>query len=199
MRSGSWPNGIPNIPLKAWRQVLIGSRLMRFIIDVVLVLALTGGCAFIEHPQYPTWAKALDPSSVWTNSAMRLLRTLEAIGVTSFDQCIFGCRAKKPTTILHLRLPRLRQTILTTGCMGRCCHGASAHEALAGQEEDGAFKTARGKVYPHGLNLAIAQAVADFVQRTFEVSPTQQLPAEFADLVANDFVEDDIVQPDYYS
>jgi hypothetical protein len=47
--------------------------------------------------------------------------------------------------------------------------------------------------------LAIAQAVADFVQRTFEVSPTQQLPAEFVDLVANDFVEDDVVQPDYYS
>ena len=23
--------------------------------------------------------------------------------------------------------------------VGRCCHGASAHEALAGQEEDGAF------------------------------------------------------------
>jgi len=171
---------------------------MRFIIDVVLVLAMTGGCAFVEHPQYPTWAKALDPSSVWTHAAMRLLRTLEAIGVTSFDQCIFGCRAKKPTTILHLRLPHLRHTILTTGCMGRCCHGASAHEALAGQEEDGAFKTARGKVYPLGLNRAIAQAVEDFVQRTFEVSPAQQLPAEFDDLVANDFVEEDVVQPGYY-
>jgi hypothetical protein len=171
---------------------------MRFSIEVFLLLALTGGCAFIEHPQYPTWARHLDPSSVWTAQAMRLLRTVAAVGITSFDQCVFGCRAKKPTTIIHLRMPRLRQIILQAGQMGRCCHGAQAHEALAGQEHDGAFKTARGKVYPPGLNRAIAEAVVSFVQHTFDVSPTQQLPAEFADLVANDFVEDDIVQPDYY-
>ena len=31
VRSGTFPEGLPNIPLKAWRQVMVGSRLMRFI------------------------------------------------------------------------------------------------------------------------------------------------------------------------
>jgi len=199
VRSGKWPNGIPNIPVRAWRQVLIGSRLMRFIVDVFLLLAMTGGCAFIEHPQYPLWAAHRDPSSVWTSLPMRLLKTLAAVGVTSFDQCIFGCRAKKPTTIIHLRLPTLRHAILGTGRMGRCHHGSASHEALAGQESDGAFKTARGKVYPPGLNRAISDAIADFVQATFLPRPEATLPDDFADLVVKDFVAEDVVQPDYYT
>ena len=198
VRSGTWPEGIPNIPLQAWRQVMVGSRLMRFILDVFLTLVLVGGCAFIEHPQYPLWARAMDPSSVWSSRPMRLLRTIAAVGVTSFDQCIFGCLARKPTTIIHLRLPLLRKTILGTGYMGRCHHLASDHEALAGRDGAGIFKTARGKVYPPGLNRALANAVADFVQQTLAGSQTQTLPSEFLDLIANDFVSDEIVQPDFY-
>lgn len=198
VRSGDWPNGIPNIALRAWRQVMIGSRLMQFMLDVFLALALCGGCAFVEHPQYPTWAAPLNPASIWTCQAMRLLKTIEAVGATSFDQCVFGCRAKKPTTILHLRLPTLRHHILRSGNMGRCCHGAAAHEALAGTEADGSFRTARGKIYPHRLNLAIATAIADFVQRTFDVQSNQTLPEDLGDLVVNDFVCEDVVQPDYY-
>ena len=34
VRSGAWPNGIPSIALRAWRQVMIGSRLMQFMLDV---------------------------------------------------------------------------------------------------------------------------------------------------------------------
>lgn len=119
VRSGTWPEGIPNIPLTAWRQVMVGSRLMRFILDVFLALVLVGGCSFIEHPQFPVWAQSMDPSSIWSSLPMRLLRTIAAVGITSFDQCVFGCRARKPTTIIHLRLPQLRHTILQTGRMGR--------------------------------------------------------------------------------
>ena len=164
VRSGTWPEGIPNISQRAWRQVLVGSRLMRFIQEVVLLLALCGGCAFIEHPQYPTWARHLDPASVWTGLPMRLLKTLDAIGITSFEQCIFGCPAKTPTTILHLRLRKLRSLILTTGHMGRCPHLASMHEALAGRDRSGCFKTSRGKIYPPGLNQALSASIVDFVQ-----------------------------------
>ena len=198
VRSGTWPNGIPNIPIRAWRQVMVGSRLMHFIQEVFLVLAMTGGCAFIEHPQYPTWAGKLDPASVWASPAMRWLRTLAAVGVTSFDQCVLGCRAKKPTTIIHLRLAKLRRSIMAQGLMGRCNHGRSAHEALAGVEDTGQFKTARGKVYPPALNAAIAGAIAEFVQSTFDAAPAR-LPVEFHGLEATDFVEEDVVQPDYYA
>ena len=199
VRSGTWPDGIPNIPVRAWRQVMVGSRLMRFIIEVFLELVLIGGCSFIEHPQYPLWAQALDPSSVWASLPMRLLKTIKAVGITSFDQCIFGCASRKPTTIIHLRMPRLRHTILQTGNMGRCCHMFSSHEVLAGRDNSGCFKTAIGKVYPPALNAAIAGAITEFVARTFDTSSSQHLPAEFTDLIVNNFVSDDVIQPDYYS
>ena len=51
-------------------------------------------------------------------------------------------------------------------------------------------------MYPPGLNHAISQGVVD---RTFEPSSTQTLPSDFSDLVTNDFVSDNIVQPDFYS
>ena len=129
---------------------------------------------------------------------MRWLKTIEAVGVTSFDQCIFGCIARKPTTIIHLRLPMLRHTILRAGHMERCCHHATCHEALAGRDSEGAFKTSRGKIYPRGLNQALASAVIDFVQHTFAPSNSQLFPAEFHDLLVKDFVLDDTVQPDFY-
>ena len=40
VRSGTWPEGIPNIPLRAWHQVMVGSRLIRFILDAFLTLVL---------------------------------------------------------------------------------------------------------------------------------------------------------------
>lgn len=198
VRSEKWPEGIPNIPLRAWRQVMVGSRLMRFILDVFLLLVLTGGCSFIEHPQYPLWAQALAPASVWASLPMRLLKTVAAVGITSFDQCIFGCPARKPTTIIHLRLPTLRDTILRTGNMGRCMHLPASHEALFGRDATGSFKTARGKIYPRGLNQAIALAVVDFVQGVFDPTTSQHMPAEFQELVVNSFVSEEIVQPDFY-
>ena len=198
MRSADWPEGIPNIPLRAWRQVMTGSRLMRFILEVFLALVLTGGCAFIEHPQYPVWAQGMAPASIWSSLPMRLLKTIAAVGITSFDQCIFGCASKKPTTIVHLRLPALRHTILRTGLMGRCSHHASAHEALSGRDAEGLFKTAQGKIYPHGLNRAIANAVVAYVQSTFLPSNSQLFPAELSDMLVNDFVTDGTVQPDFY-
>ena len=82
--------------------------------------------------------------------------------------------------------------------MGRCCHHASTHEALSGRDSEGIFKTARGKIYPHGLNCAIANAVVEYVQSTFEASNSQLFPAELRDMLVNDFVTDGTVQPDFY-
>ena len=69
---------------------------------------------------------------------------------------------------------------------------------LAGRDDAGIFKTARDKIYPPGLNRALANAVADYVQQTFAGSYSQTLPSEFMDLIVNDFVSDEIVQPDFH-
>ena len=57
---------------------------------------------------FPCWATKKGPVSIWQTREATLLRTLECMGVTSFDQCPLGSVAIKPTTILHLRLPALQ-------------------------------------------------------------------------------------------
>ena len=78
--------------------------------------------------------------------------------------------------------------------MGRSPHAPATHEALSGRDSDGCFRTAGGKIYPAGLNTAIAAAAIDFVQSTFAPTSTQTLPADFVDLIANGFVSDECVQ-----
>ena len=199
LRSGAWPQGFPHLRLRQWQQCLIGSRLIRFLLEALLGLAKTGGTGFMEHPQFPLWAAMKNPASVWRCRAVRLLRTLECVGITSFDQCTMGSVAVKPTTILHLRLPRFRQIALTGGHGGRCHHGSGAHERMAGRDESGDFKTARAKIYPEGLNHALAQAINSYVRCTFgDVDTTPVLPDSFAPFLVDDFAPIGIVQPDYH-
>ena len=74
--------GFPNLKQWAWNQAMVGSRLIWFLLEALLRLALMGGCGFLEHPQFPLWAAMKDPSSIWTLHEVRLLRTLECVGVT---------------------------------------------------------------------------------------------------------------------
>ena len=160
LRVAEFPHGLPALSGREWRQVLVGSRLFQFLLDQLLLLAQCGGCGFCEHPQFPVWLKSVQAARVWAHPAVRALRLLRCCGVTSFDQCVFGAPALKPTTILHLRLPEFRSAVFTLGRMGRCLHGAGAHSQLKGLEEDGkTFRTARCKIYPSGLNQALADAV----------------------------------------
>ena len=142
LRSFDWPDGLPHNAKKAWKQTHTGSILMRFLISIMVALAKTGGISFLEHPAFPVWAATKRPSSVWSRRAIRLLKRLHCIQVTTLDQCLFGCKAKKPTTLMTLRLPSLRKCIMARGNCGRCNHPFGMHQALHGRDESGAFHTA---------------------------------------------------------
>eukprot|EP00435_Cladocopium_sp_Y103_P051931 s3048_g16.t1 len=60
------------------------------------------------------------------------------------------------------------QGIYQLGDHGRYAH-ASVQLGLQGCGPDGDFRTAIAKIYPEAMNAAIAQAIAQFVQDTFEV------------------------------
>eukprot|EP00435_Cladocopium_sp_Y103_P071808 s49_g38.t1 len=183
LRSAEWPLGFPNLRPRQWTQTIIGSRLVRFMIEMLLRLAVAGGFGFCEHPQYPIWSIHKGPASIWTFREIRLLRTLACFGVTSIDQCICGSSAKKPTTFLHLRLPKLRDHLLCTGYGGRCPHGGQFHQRMAGRDETGAFRTAQAKIYPPALNKVLADAMEFFINDTFGDSSTaDELPEEFSTL-----------------
>lgn len=79
--------------------------------------------------------------------AIRYLKNLSCFTVVSFDQCVVGAAGRKPTTLLLLRLPAVRDVLLKRGNFGRCNHPHGEHTALIGREVDGTFHTAKAKVY----------------------------------------------------
>eukprot|EP00438_Fugacium_kawagutii_P002720 Skav222422 [mRNA] locus=scaffold2890:171634:188316:+ [translate_table: standard] len=190
---------IPTLTSRQSIQVLIGTRLLQFLWTLLVDLALAGGCGFCEHPQYPLWAAEQRPASIWITEPSRLLRGLACFQAVSYDQCVYGAVAIKPTTLLLLRMPSFRIQTLCAGRMGRCPHGRAAHEGLAGLQDDGAFKTSRCKVYPEAMNRALSRAIHSFVDVTFaDCSLAQVLPVEFQPYRATAFASEADVQKDYY-
>ena len=200
LRTGTHPSGLPALSRREWSQVTIGSRLLYFIFEILLELAVLGGCAFLEHPQWPLWALAHDPASIWSFQAARLCRLLRCFSVVSFDQCLYDSVARKPTTILLLRLDSFRHETLSRGFGGRCNHGRDAHEGLKGHTERGEFKTAVGKIYPSGLNISLGRAIRQFAISTFGNEPPQAaLPEELFCYTQQIFAADEVVQPDFHA
>ena len=191
--------GLPALKPAQWKQTEIGSALIRFIEEALLLLGMTGGCGFAEHPQWPAWAARKRPGSIWVTKPMRQLKRLKCTTAVSFDQCVLNAGIRKPTTLVLLRLRSFRDDILKLGCRGRCNHGPNAHVALSGKDVDGSFKTSRGKIYPPQLNLLIGRAIAQYIREYHGWNFSgERLPDEFERFTATIFADDHTVQPDYY-
>ena len=202
VRTATDLTGIPCLSAAEWRQVVIGTRLVQFLQDVLYLLAKTGGCGFCEHPQYPVWCASKAPCSIWAMKASKQLAKLACVSVVSFDQCVLHAPIRKPTTLLLVRLWDFRTAILQCGRGGRCPHGPAAHERLIGKDSSGRFRTARGKIYPPQLNEALGQAIFRYVERTFDPplssSVDTALPEFFQRYNSQDFVDCEEVQPDFH-
>ena len=199
LRSYDFMHGLPWNRPKAWPQVHVGSELMRFLLQMLLLAAQLGACGFLEHPAFPTWAAAKRPASIWSSKVIRWLRRLACTNVITVDQCLFGCLARKPTTLLLIRMEHLVRTVHSLGHMGRCNHGPRAHVALQGLDDHGAFRTSIAKVYPCAFNQAIADAVIYYVIEHFPNSQrVEPLDPFLAPLRSFHFVDAQEVQPDYY-
>ena len=199
LRSHDHISGLPWNSPKGWKQTELGSILMRFILQMLMLVARIGGCAFLEQPAFPTWAIKHRPSSIWSTKVVRLLRRLACTEILTLDQCIYGCPARKPTTLMLVRMPGMVARTRALGRGGRCPHACGWHQALAGRNEQGAFHTSVAKIYPPQLNAALAQSVADFVlDLTSTGQRVEPLPEDFWLLQSFDYVDRTQVQPDHY-
>lgn len=199
LRDREHPAGIPALKAREWDQLDIGSRLMNFLQHMLVMMIRVGGCGFLEHPQWPTWLDPARVASVWGSRQLRLLKSIRAVAVTSLDQCIFGATAKKPTTILTVRLAQFRRTVMLTGWGGRCPHPRRHHEALKGKDTRGRYRTASHKIYPPGLNQALAGAIVHFASGlAADGAPRDDMPSAFEPFLVQTYADDDTVQPDYH-
>ena len=191
------PWGIPACSPTVHRQLLVGSKLVQFLLQLLAVAAARGLMGFLEHPAFPAWAASQAPCSIWCLEAVRLLSKLSCVQVATFDQCLWGCRAKKPTSFLLLRMTPLFRHLRSRGRWGRCNHFYK-HVILKGRNFTGDFQTAIAKVYPEQLNAAICDTVMKQASLYGgEHMVDKQLPLIFQPLMSNDFVESEVVQPDY--
>ena len=95
LRSAAHPLGIPGLSIREWNQLRISDRLLRFLLDVLVALAMMGMSGFLEHPQFPTWCTRGSPASIWATEALIQLKNLGCFSVVSFDQCTVGALGKK--------------------------------------------------------------------------------------------------------
>ena len=157
--------GLPALTIKERMQLWIGDSLIRFLVKLLLLAARMGLAGFMEHPQYPTWCAAKKPPSVWSWKAIQHMKNLQCSTFVSFDQCVVGADACKPTTLMLIRLPAIRRRLLQSGNNGRCNHPRGFHKGLVGRQADGTFETARAKIYPGGLNMVIAEEMVAFAHK----------------------------------
>ena len=197
VRSHQLPWGIAGLSSRQWKQVCTGTHLIQLLVELIALAAQLGLCGFIEHPQYPVWLMRKKPASIWTLQVIRTLARLECFQVCSFDQCVYGLNATKPTSLLLLGLSTFHDITVSKGRRGRCDHPAG-HQPLRGIQCDGSFTTARAKIYPPGMNKAIATAVSRFLaERQLETS-WSELPKDMQELICTEYTEESIVQPDFH-
>ena len=196
VRSYDDPWGLPALNKSDHRQVTIGTALVQFLLDMLVLAAKLGLCGFLEHPAYTTWLTRRRPSSIWTLRAFRCMARLQCCQITSFDQCVFGLDAVKPTTLLLLRLQTFAHIVSMKGHRGRCNH-PGGHRPLCGRQDDGDFCTARAKIYPRQMNMAIALAVTRFLS-DLSVERSERMSKQLEELNSTEVIASGIVQPDYH-
>ena len=104
VRSFNLPWGLPALNTRAHYQLTIGAKLVRFLIQLLVVAAARGIMGFLEHPAFPWWAADKEPCSIWSLdvvlelaswSAFRSLRLTSAFGVAKLGSrplsFSFGC------------------------------------------------------------------------------------------------------------
>ena len=180
LRSAEALYGLEGLKAKQAKQVYVANRLLAFAIDAAWWFAAAGGCFFLEHPQYACWLGRPLPS-IWRLEPIRLLKRLHCVSVISFDQCTLGAPSRKPTTLLLVRLPGVRDSIRAAGDHGRCHHARGAHLALVGREARGAFRTAAAKEYPPGLCQVVARGFVQHARSMLSLGAdvASQLPTEW--------------------
>ena len=196
LRAYDHPWGLPSMTKRQWLQVGTGTALVFTMIELIIEAAVCGRAAFMEHPSFPVWATRRNPPSIWMWRILAWLQRLSCVQLTTFDQCVHGCQAKKPTTILTARLPHFQRLIRQRGHQGRCNH-PGGHERLIGTDEHGVFKTQKAKIYPALLNFDLACSIREHLKATTTGLCAQE-PDFLEDMQCHETVPLDIIQRDYH-
>ena len=170
LRNSNQPWGITGLAPKHLEQVHFGSRLLFVGLDIFLDLYRAGGFALIEHPKPAAWEPRA--ASIFNTAAIQWIRALDpeakAIRQFSFNQGLHGAKGLKPTMLLTLRMPTLRQH-LSMRQTPKELDEYQSMQVLKGVDDSGKFVTSAAKEYPSSMCCAIAKSIHDTVRASFSL------------------------------
>ena len=143
---------------KELKQVYTGNYLLWLSFTYLILIAIYGGCATLEHPKGV--APERNRFSVWVSSLTKRLTRSNAWQVTSFLQGPLGVAYAKPTRLLHLRLPELPSLLFQAYDTKW-----KPREILGGLDEKGEWRTMKAKAYPERMNSVLADAYSKFFHK----------------------------------
>ena len=153
-------------------QLHTGNTLIQFALKACARMVCTGGMALMEHPAQPPKPESV---SIWQVEEAQILREAPCSDQLAFHQSIHGAESKKPTSILVVRMQKIRKYIFKNQLGEEESKGLLT---LLGKDENGKFKTARAKEYPPSLNKAIAMTISEHLEDAhhFGEEAEQEMP-----------------------
>ena len=167
LRSRTVPWGLQGLSYKQYQQVALGNKLLRVTLRCTLELVRSGGFAIVEHPA-PS-SHIVQAPSIWNLAATKWILEVPGAELVKFNQGLHGQISQKPTCLLALRLPTLKEHVKKPQCAIQRATSASS-EPLCGKNEDGSWKTSPAKEYPPSMNRALAKACADTMDQGVELA-----------------------------
>jgi len=154
------PWGVKGLKPKHYQQLGLATQLLFVGIHFTLLMARTGGFAFLEHPAPPRRHAAAP--SIWFLAYTRwITEFVSGACFVRFNQGIHNQVSEKPTQLLLLRLQPLKK-YLYSNQLGE--DRVQQAEILCGRNEQGGFRTSRAKEYPSSLCLGIAKSIVEVLR-----------------------------------
>ena len=113
-------------------------------------------------------------ASSWLLDETKHLQQLPNVDFVTFDQCMTGQIARKPTSLLCIHAGTIKTAITNLPNAGRCNHGFRAHRELLGRNEDGTWRTAEAKTYPSDMCRLLATALLLAIRDRWGPTPQSQ-------------------------
>ena len=136
--------GRSSLRLKELHQLRVGNVLMGFMLEIFTALFCVQGVAVIEHPAPPTRPTSV---SIWRTSILELLLSLPGVELVQLAQGLLDAKSPKPTALLALNAPDLRDNLRKWQVSKDLPAAASI-----GLDSKGHWSTAALKEYPPALN-----------------------------------------------
>ena len=166
LRDFSFPNGFPWLSEDNKQKVALADELVQKSLQGCRIVREQNGHFFLEHPEQLGLTAGQIRASIWDLPEVAELLCQKGVRTFAVFQCDFSAPSSKPTRFLttldprevgYKGLHRLDEEGRYLGPLPKQCpHGANAHKALVGKDEQGPWMTAPSATYPPDLCKWIA-------------------------------------------